>query len=83
MEKFTIWNYVKKSWFLINKFLNKKNVFTVANFKNFTVEIHLSLIYENFCQIMNFLYKELEKNKLIINIRQLIKLYDDEKDQIF
>ncbi len=32
---------------------------------------------------MNFLYKELEKNKLIINIRQLIKLYDDEKDQIF
>ena len=38
---------------------HKKNVFTVANFKNFTVEIHLSLIYENFCQIMNFLYKEL------------------------
>ena len=32
---------------------------------------------------MNFLYKELEKNKLIINIRQLIKLYDDEEDQIF
>ena len=32
---------------------------------------------------MNFLYKELEKNKLIINIRQLIKLYDEEKDQIF
>lgn len=32
---------------------------------------------------MNFLYKELEKNKLIINIRQLIKLYDDEKNQIF
>lgn len=31
------------------------------NFKNFTVEIHLSLIYENFCQIMNFLYKELQK----------------------
>lgn len=53
------------------------------NFKNFTVEIYLSLIYENFCQIMNFPYKELEKNKLIINIRQLIKLYDDEKDQFF
>ena len=32
---------------------------------------------------MNFLYKELQKNKLIINIRQLIKLYDDEIDQIF
>ncbi len=53
------------------------------NFKNFTVEIHLSLIYENFCQIMNFLYKELQKNKLIINIRQLIKLYDEEIDQFF
>ena len=32
---------------------------------------------------MNFLYKELQKNKLIINIRQLIKLYDEEIDQIF
>ena len=53
------------------------------NFKNFTVEIHLSLIYENFCQIMNSLYKELQKNKLIINIRQLIKLYDEEIDQFF
>ena len=30
-------------------------------YENFTVEIYLSLIYENFCQIMNFLYKELEK----------------------
>ena len=53
------------------------------NFKNFTVEIYLSLIYENFCQIMNFIYKELEKNKLIINIRQLIKLYDEEINQFF
>ena len=53
------------------------------NFKNFTVEIYLSLIYENFCQIMNFTYKELGKNKLIINIRQLIKLYDEEINQFF
>ncbi len=52
-------------------------------YENFTVEIYLSLIYENFCQIMNFIYKELEKNKLIINIRQLIKLYDNEKKEFF
>ena len=32
---------------------------------------------------MNFLYKELGKNKLIINIRQLIKLYDNEKKEFF
>ena len=32
---------------------------------------------------MNSLYKELQKNKLIINIRQLIKLYDEEIDQFF
>lgn len=32
---------------------------------------------------MNFPYKELEKNKLIINIMQIIKLYDYEKKLFF
>lgn len=32
---------------------------------------------------MNFPYKELEKNKLIINIMQIIKLYDMRKKYFF
>ena len=45
----------------MSKIMNKTMKKLLKNFENFTVEIHLSLIYENFCQIMNFLYKELEK----------------------
>ena len=60
-----------KKWFYCSKFQ-----------KFYSRNTPLSNIWK-FLSNNEFLYKELEKNKLIINIRQLIKLYDDEKDQIF
>ena len=50
-----------REYFKIEKLKDKKKDKKLKKYENFTVEIYLSLIYENFCQIMNFIYKELEK----------------------